>query len=128
MEEESQKNPKAPISNPITQEDIFFSEHLTENSSKLLLFDLPPELLNELENRSLHLGGEANSEAIISGSQSSFLIRKNETTNSLLILEDNIVQKISHDIYICEKIIPPLHQIYGLLNESPYTSDDISII
>lgn len=128
MEEEIQRNIKAPISNSTTQEDIFFSEHLSETSTNLLLFDLPPELLNELDNRSLHLGGEANSEAIISGFQSSFLIRKNETTNSLLILEDNIVHKISKDIYVCEKIIPPLHQIYALLNESPYTSDDISII
>ena len=108
------------------EEDIFFSERITSDSSKLLLFELPAELMLELDSHALHLSGSSQNEAIVCGRESSYLIRKTETSNSLLLVEKNQIVKVEHDVFVCEKIIPPLHQVFLLLNESPYTSGDQS--
>jgi RNase P/RNase MRP subunit p29 len=108
------------------EDDIFFSEFITSKSNSFLLFDIPQELLFEVDGSALHINGEDREDAIICGKQTSYLIKKNETTNSLLIIEDNKILKVDHEIFIFEKTIPPLHQIYGLLAESPYTFKDQS--
>jgi Uncharacterized conserved protein (DUF2036). len=107
-------------------EEIYFSEFITSKSSKLLLFELPQDLLQELDHSTLHINGTSSDDAILCGSSSSYLLKKCETSNSLLLLEKNKVIKTAHEIFSCEKTIPPLHQILNLLEESPYTYKDQS--
>ena len=108
------------------QGDLFYSENLSEMDNQYLVFELPDELLSELEYKSLHIGGEPNQDAIISGSKSSYLIKKCETSNTMLISSENMILKSSKFVLKCEKIIPPLHQVLALLSESPYTYLDQS--
>lgn len=108
------------------QGDLFYSENLSEMDNQYLVFELPDELLNELEYKSLHIGGEPNQDAIISGSKSSYLIKKCETSNTMLVSCENQILKASKYVLKCEKIVPPLHQVLDLLNESPYTHLDQS--
>ena len=110
------------------EEDIFFFENFTKESSNILLFELPQDLMLEIENHALRINGSHNNDAIICGKDSSYLIKKNETSNSLLLLDKTKIFKVSHETYILEKIIPPLHQVYNLLKESPYTFQDQSIL
>lgn len=108
------------------EDDIFFSESITKDSGKYILFELPLELLAEVEYSPLHVNGSPYDSAIVTGKQGSFLVKKGETSNSLLLVEKNTIFKVDHEIFTCEKIVPPLHQVFDLLNQSPYTTNDES--
>lgn len=106
--------------------EISYAETFSSLSSSYFILELPDELVSELSYKPLHIGGDPNQEAIISGSKSSYTLRKCETSNSLLITDSNKIIKSANEIIKCEKIIPPLHQVLELLSESPYTHLDSS--
>jgi hypothetical protein len=110
------------------QIEINYSESFSSNSQSCFLIELPDDLINELEYKPLHIGGEPNQEAVISGSVSSYVLKKCETSNTILIGSPSEIVKSAFEIIKCEKVIPPLHQVLALLKESPYTYNDSSTL
>ncbi|CAG9328970.1 unnamed protein product [Blepharisma stoltei] len=105
--------------------DIHYSTQLSKNNDDLMILDLPEDLLQEIESgKILSIKGQLSDEAIICGSSSSYILRSSETSNALMLVNNGTIEKEAHSILTCEKIIPPLHQVLTLLEESPYTFND----
>lgn len=107
--------------------EIQFSPYFSASNASWFLMELPEAVLTALRaHQEVLIKGRSEEDAILCTESDSYLIRSHETSNSLLVLEDSSVCKLAHEVFITEKIVPPVNQLRSLLSQAPFTWAEVS--
>lgn len=102
--------------------EIQFSPTFSGSNGSWFLMELPDAVLTALRaHQEVLIKGHSEQDAILCTESESYLIRSHETSNSLLVLDDSSVCKLAHEVFITEKIVPPVNQVRSLLAQAPFT-------
>lgn len=111
----------------MVEREIYFANNYSHTNTSYFLFELTDELIDSLsKGNKLKIKGRPEEEAYLCSHDCTYMIRKQETTNTLLLLSDSYIQKSAFGTYSTVATTPQMHQLRDLLYKSPYNLRDTS--
>lgn len=111
----------------MAEAEFYFATNYSRSNQQYYLFEFPDELIHSLKaGDTLTIKGRAEEEAYLCSNEHTYMIRKQETTNTLLVTQDSQILKSAFSVYCAIPTTPLLHQLRDLLYKSPYNLRDLS--